>query len=237
MFKMRIIGVLCWLGFVNCSEAQQIISALPRWMISVHMDYNIPQSPVNRILDRNQIGIHAEAKYRLQYNKPILAGVYFNEFTLSKYALEYEQTSASGNFVIREKANTIRYDGGLVAGFYPEINWLIQPYLQGYAGLSIYESSSVLKDKDEDEIIEVISESRTFAPSYGLDLGFHIVPNIWYVRGDIRIGFTGNTSTSFLVLNREEAGTTGFPIEYFDHHTAAGKWFRITAGISYLFGS
>ena len=227
IFFVLVIGYTC--------SAQVIIEALPRWMFGVHLNYNFPQKPVSRLLDDGSTGYQVEFQYRVQYNKPFLAGGYYNEFTLSRHEIEYTQASGAGDINISEKANTRRIEMGLTAGFYPEINWLIQPYLQGRIGMAIFQSSSILKDSDTDENIERISEKTTIAPAYGLDIGFHVVPNIWYLRGDVRVGFTGNTSTSFLLLDEENAGTSGIPIDYFENHTSAGNWLKISAGISYMF--
>ena len=112
-----------------CS-GQYVINALPRWTTSVHTTIMWPQSPVDRFLDDEQWGYHVEFQFRLQYNKPFLAGIYWSEAGLSKYVLEYIQVDPDEDITIREKANTRRLEGGVTAGFYPEINWLLQPYLQ-----------------------------------------------------------------------------------------------------------
>ena len=235
MLFIRVIGIIVYLvlkSFV-CS-GQVIIEALPRWVVGMHFNYAIPGEPVKNFSNGNHLGYQVEIQYRVQYNKPFLAGGYYNEATLSKYVLKYKQSSGVGEIDIREKANTQRLEGGLTAGFYPEINWLIQPYLQGRAGVAIFQTSSKLTDTDTGDVIDNISESTTVVPAYGLDLGFHIVPNIWYVRGDVRIGFTGNPSTTFFILE-ENPGTSGFPIEYFEEHISAGKWLKISLGLTYMF--
>jgi hypothetical protein len=216
-------------------KGQYVIKALPRWLVSLHFDYLIPQSPVDMFLDKDDSGYHFEFQYRLQYNKPFLGGIYFSEAGLSKYVLEYTLHDPEGETNIREKANTRRLDFGFTAGFYPEINWLLQPYLQGRVGMAVFQSSSILTDDDSDENIDRISEMTSSVLSYGLDFGIHIVPNIWYVRGDIRVGFVANPSVSFMSLDEENAGTTGYPIEYFETHTSSGRWLKISAGVSYLF--
>jgi len=223
--------VVCY----SVCSAQTVITALPRWMATGLVSNSIPQSPSSRFIDHNNWGGQAEFQYRLQYNKPFLAGVYYNESTLSKYVLKYTQSSGTGDIPIREKANTRRIETGLSVGFYPEVNWLIQPYLLGRIGLSIFQTSSILTDRDSQEIIDRISESSSVAPAYGLDFGLHIVPNIWFIRGDVRFGLNGNTSADYMILDKENAGETGYPIDYFELHTTAGKWLKISAGISYLF--
>lgn len=215
--------------------SQPVINALPRWMFTVSGNYQIPESPAKKFIDRNHWGYSAELQYRLLYNKPFLGGLYYNEIALSKYILKYTQSSGTGVTNVKEKANTRRLEAGLSAAFYPEINWLLQPYIIGRMGLSIFQTSSILTDSDTNESIDRISESTTYAPAYGLDFGVHIVPVIWYIRGDVRIGYSGNTSTSYLTLDRKNAGDTGYPIDYFVTHNSAGKWLKVSIGISYLF--
>lgn len=217
------------------SNAQYIIQALPRWMISGHATCMIPQTPVDMFLNNAQWGYHFEAQYRLQYNKPFVAGLYFNESFLSKYVLNYSYSTPDGDVRVRERANTRRLEFGLTAGFYPEINWLFQPYIQGRAGMAIYQTSSILTDRDSGENIDRISESNDSVFSYGIDFGIHIVPVIWYVRGDIRIGFVANPSATFMSLDEDNKGTTGIPIDYFEEHTSSAHWLKISAGVSYLF--
>lgn len=232
---MRIVLCIIFMVTAISLKGQTIIEALPRWMASVHAHYMFPQVPVNRFLDDNNPGFQIEFQYRVQYNKPFLAGVYYNESTLSKYVLKYVESTGAGDINIKEKANTRRIETGITVGFYPEINWLLQPYLQGRAGLAIFQTSSILTDNDEHEEIDRISERTSTAPAYGIDVGVHIVPNIWYLRGDVRIGIVGNTSTSYMLHNEDISGSSHFPIDYFDTHASAGKWLKISAGISYMF--
>lgn len=234
-FFWYILYTCAWCFVPGSTSGQVVIEALPRWMFSSHFNLTFPQPPANQFMTNTQAGYQLEMQYRLQYNKPFVAGVYFNESTLSKYVLKYSQSSGAGVINIKEKANTRRLEGGFTIGFYPEVNWLIQPYLQSRASMALFQTSSILTDRDSQENIERISEYSTVVPAYGLDLGFHIVPNIWYIRADVRIGYVANTSTTYFLLNEEEAGTTGFPIEYFDSHVSSGRWLKISAGLSYLF--
>jgi hypothetical protein len=232
-FKWRLLSVVLFFSFQ--AYGQYEIKALPRWQVSGHVLTMFPGEPIDRFLDDQQWGIHFEAQYRLQYNKPFLAGLYYLETGLSKYVLEYTAIYPDGQEDIREKANTRRIDFGVTAGFYPEINWLLQPYIQGRAGVAIYQTSSILTDDDTNEQIERISEMTSGVISYGFDFGIHIVPNIWYIRGDLRVGLVANPSVSFMSLNEEEKGDVGYPIDYFERHTSSGQWLKVSAGITYLF--
>ena len=231
---LRPLIILSFIFSTTSIIAQEVIEALPRWMTSVHLGYSIPQHPTTRFLKGEQWSYRIEAQYRVKYNQPFLAGVYYDESTLSRYVLKYSQSSGVGTLDIKEKANTRRLEPGITAGFYPEVNWLLQPYLQGRFGLSIFQTSSILTDRDTDETIERISEFTTVAPAYGLDLGVHIVPNLWYIRGDVRIGYAGNTSTSYLLYDEESEVMSDYPIDYFKLYTSAGRWLRVSLGISHL---
>ncbi|MDQ3016856.1 MAG: hypothetical protein M3R25_09105 [Bacteroidota bacterium] len=213
-------------------SAQYEIKALPRWMVGTHLNFMIPQEPLNTFLKDDRVGFMIEAQYRVQYNKPLLAGLYYGETGLSQYSFRY---TTSDGIDIKERARTRRLEAGITAGFYPEINWLFQPYLQGHAGLALFQTSSILKDTDSQDIVDRIPENSSYVPAYGLDLGIHIVPNIWYLRGDVRIGFAGNTSAYYLLLDEENKDTIGFPIDYFITHSSAGKWLKVSVGLSYLF--
>ncbi len=229
----RMLVMLCFIcTFTMTGKSQEVIKALPRWMVGTHLTYMIPQEPFKSFSEQGKTGFLVEAQYRVQYNKPFMAGIYYGESSVSHYAFNY---TTSDGIDIRERATTRRKEFGITAGFYPEVNWLLQPYLQGHAGVAIFKTTSILKDRDSQEEIERISENSSAAPSYGLDLGIHIVPNIWFIRGDVRIGIAGNTSAEYLILDENNIGTTGFPIDYFVTHTSAGKWLKISAGISYLF--
>jgi hypothetical protein len=68
-----------------------------------------------------------------------------------------------------------------------------------------------------------------------LDFGIHIVPNIWYIRGDVRLGIVANPSVKFLSFNEEKEGTVQYPIDAFDEHVSSGRWLKVSVGVSYLF--
>ena len=215
--------------------SQTIIEALPRWMVSLHTEVMYPRQPIKEFLDGAQWGYRVEAQYRLQYNKPFMAGLYFNEAGLSKYTIKYTEMHPDGDLNIKEKATTRRLEAGLLIGFCPEVNWLLQPYVQGRIGMASFISSSVLTDTDENEVFDRIHSLTTNVNAYGLDFGVHIVPNIWYVRGDVRIGIVANPSVKFLSLNEDKIDNVVYPIEAFDEHVSSGRWLKISVGISYLF--
>ena len=217
------------------STAQVVIEALPRFMVSMHTEVMFPRKPIKEFLDGDQWGYRIEAQYRIQYNKPFMAGMYFNEAGLSKYVIKYTEPSSTGDVNIKERATTRRLEFGLLMGFYPEVNWLFQPYVVGRFGMASFISSSILTDRDSDELIDRYHELTTNVTGYGLDFGVHIVPNIWYLRGDVRIGVIANPSVKFLSLNDDKVGTVKYPIEAFDDHVSSGRWLKISAGISYLF--
>ena len=55
-------------------HGQEVITALPRWMAGSHVHLLYPQQPISEFLDDAQVGYQFELQYRLQYNKPFMAG-------------------------------------------------------------------------------------------------------------------------------------------------------------------
>lgn len=200
-------------------------------MSTMTIDYMIPQDPIRKYKAVNDWGFHVEVQYRMMYNEPFMVGAYYSDAGLSRAVKKY----TDGDTDIRERANTRRLEAGFTAGVYPEFNWMFQPYFQGRLGFSWFPSASILYDRDSQELIERISESNDHALSYGLDLGVHIVPNIWYVRGDIRVGFVANPSVTYRLLDPSKIDSVTYPIEAFDYHTSAGRWLKVSVGVSYIF--
>jgi hypothetical protein len=233
MIRQRVCIVIGLLGFGFCAQgiAQEEIKALPRFMYTMAIDYMNPQPPIRKFSDANDWGYHISAQYRVMYNEPFMAGLYYSEAGLSRAVKKYTDNGTD----IREKANTRRIEAGIAAGVYPEFNWMIQPYIQGRLGMAWFPSASILTDRDSKEQIERISESNDHALSYGLDLGLQIVPNIWYVRGDIRVGFVANPSVTYRLLNADNLDSVTYPIDAFEYHTSAGRWLKVSVGVSYLF--
>ena len=217
--------------FMPVGSAQYVIDALPRWMFSMHGEYMVPQGAIDPFLSPGGWGYRIEGQYRLHYNQPFVAGLYFNEASISRYSKTYMDSGVD----IREKASTRRFEYGLTAGFYPEVNWILQPYVQGRFGRALYKTSSVLTDRDTGENIDRIKEYAEHVLAYGLDFGIHIVPDIWYVRGDVRVGIIANPSVTFLSLNEALKDMVTYPVEAFEQHTSSGLWVKVSAGVSYLF--
>lgn len=231
----RVILISIGLLLPTVGRAQYIIEALPRWIVSVHGNYMLPQPPGDVFMSPDDWGYQFEFQYRLQYNRPFLAGAYFSEAVLSAYSLEYIMYDPDLVTEVKNKAKTSRIEAGFTAGFYPEINWLLQPYLQGRVGMAWFKTTEKIRDTEEYEILDKTKVMTNNVLSYGIDLGIHIVPNIWYVRGDLRVGFVANPSVTYMTLDEESAGTTDYPISYFQTHTSACKWLKISMGVSYLF--
>lgn len=213
---------------------QRVITSLPRFSFTTTMQYMVPREPVNRFLDDADIGYNLELMYRVRHNKPFLAGLYWTESWLSKEVRRYTDVFDGQTIRIRERAHSRRMELGLAAGVYPEINWLIQPYAIGRVGLGIFQTSSILYDRDEMESLERISEHSSTALAYGLDVGFHVVPKIWFIRLDGRVGFRANPSASLMAFDPESQSGSNFPIDDFRRITSAGTWLTASLGVTLL---
>lgn len=234
MKHRRQYDLITWILFLlipGTVPGQTVIQALPRLMVSAHGEILVAQSPTDRWILSDSPGYRFEGQYRVLYNKPFMAGVYFSEASLGHYAIRYTQQDTD----IKEKTSTRRFEYGLTAGFYPEINWLLQPYVQGRFGIALWKTSTFLTDRDSGESIDRYKEASHHVPGYGVDLGIHIVPNIWYIRGDVRVGLVANPSVTYLALNESKVDMVDYPIEAFEEHRSSGKWLKISLGVSLLF--
>lgn len=217
-------------------QAQSVITELPRFQVSGHFNLLFPRPPIRRFLDPLDSGYDFEALYRLQHNRPVLAGLYWSEMWLSRRSNRYTDWSGGSAVDIRERASSRRLEGGLTVGYYPEFNWALQPYIQGQAGFALFRTASVLVDTDEGEEIERINEQRSSAPAYGLCLGAQYIPKAWWIRADLRLGFRANPSARFMAYDPGLENTTHFPINSFSTFTAAGHWWYASLGVTVLLG-
>ncbi len=237
------LGLMGWVLIIvmyimSCESAvaQKVITELPRVQVSSHFNLMFPRPPVSRFLDDLDSGYDIDVMYRLQHNKPVLAGVYWAESWLSKRTNAYADTVGGQIIDYRERANTRRFELGLTMGYYPEFNWMFQPYVQGRIGLGLFQSSSIIIDEEEDETVDRISEQRSSVLAYGLEIGLHIIPNAWYVRGNIRFGIRANPSATFMAYDPMRENTTPYPINSFSTYTSSARWLFGSIGITFLLG-
>lgn len=194
-----------------------------------------PQKPIQKHLDPQDWGYTIDLMYRIQYNKPFMAGLSFSEQWLSARTNKYREVYNGIELNLKERAITRRLEVMALFGFYPETNTLVQPYLLGRAGWGKFRTTSIIYDNDEIEELERIKEHRDHTLAYGMDVGVHIVPNIWYLRFDARLGFRSNISASFMAYDSSIDSGSNYPIHDFSLFTSAANWLTASVGATILF--
>lgn len=216
-------------------EYENIILALPRWMGSLTGSVAFPQKPIKQHIDKTDWGWTVDMMYRIQYNKPFLAGLSFSEQWISGKTNKYREVYGGIELDLKERATTRRLEVMAVVGFYPETNTFIQPYILGRAGWGMFRTASVIFDDDDQEELERIKEFTDNTFGYGLDIGAHFVPTIWYIRFDLRLGFRSNVSSGFMAYDEDVHSGSNYPINDFKFYTSAANWLTASIGTTVMF--
>ena len=233
-FKLAFLTFFTWLSVTICLHGQQeVITELPRWQIHGSVGAAIPDGFMRRFLDDTGPLLYVEGLYRIQNNKPFLLGVSTAMTTFQKNATEYVDQIDGAFITIKEKTATHFFNVGLNFRFQPEINWYLQPYLQGHIGMNQIFTNTKFRDVDAEEILDQINEELSTTIGYGAYAGIHIVPNYWYLRGEIRVGYLRNKAVDYLSL--KENLTSEIPIENFEERNSPVSLILVHAGITYLF--
>jgi len=234
---IRMLKVWFLLLFVSlqfCVHGQQtVITELPRWMIHGSLGAVIPEGYMTRYVEQASFAGYLEALYRVKPNKPILLGLSMARFTFQKESIEYADFVDGIAFEVREKTAFRFQNVAVDIRFQPELNWVIQPYIQGQLGWHYLYTNTIFRDLDANENFETINNESSSILGYGLQAGIQIIPNFWYVRGDLRISYFRNPSVD--ILARNDDGLSSVPIFNFEARNTPISLIFLHAGVSYLF--
>ena len=236
MIRFIRVGIIFLLGCLNfCLQGQQqtVISELPRWMGHVSLGAVIPDGYMTRYIDDASFAGYFEIMYRAKQNQPIFFGLSMTRTTFQKESTEYVDFIDGVSVKIKEKTASRFNAASMNIRFQPELNWFLQPYVQGQIGWHYIYSNTKFRDLDADETFDTINESRSNKLGYGLQGGIQIIPNFWYLRGDIRVSYIRNAAVDFLA--KDPRSFSSIPIENFVEQNAPISLIFIHAGISYLF--
>lgn len=213
---------------------ENVITTLPKFVLEANFMGLIPQGQIAEFLDGFEWGFEGQFLYRIQHNKPFFIGLGFRTNTFERDAISYEAVYDDGTiFTQREITKTHLVNGSVVTRFQPEWNWLVQPYMQGSFGVNHYFANTNFRDADAGEDIETINEQKSFKFAYGMRAGILIIPNVWYIRGNMSIGYTRNATTD--LLSFDEDSNAVLPIDNFFSVTTPADYLMIYLGVTYIF--
>lgn len=212
---------------------ENVITLLPRWMVHGSVGVSVPQGYMTRYIDEPDFAVYLEGLYRIRENHPVLVGLSTFRTTFQQKTVKYEDWFDGSLIRIRERtASRFTNVGGNIR-FQPEINWLLQPYLQGQVGWHYIYTNTKFRDRDENETIEILNEQRASRLGYGIQAGVQYVPNAWYGRIDFRVSYFSNPAADFMALDSNPVSDV--PIEQFALRNAPISLLFFHLGGSYLF--
>ena len=207
-------------------------------MLSGSLDVGVARSHFTRNMDKQLAGGMAfELLLNLQKRKPVWAGVGFQRFLWDINRLSYTQQIDNDfyNYEERTASRIIMLHG--VIRFQPQVRWVLQPYVQGAAGLHWYYTNTKIVDVDYDEVVEKITESREVIPGFALHAGMQFVPRkLPDVRIDARLGYLNNASVEYLRYN-PNLPVGNYPIDSFEAKNSPVEILDIQIGVTIVIRS
>ncbi len=224
---------LCFLLHSLAIGQDHVITELPRWMVHASAGVVVPEGYMTRYIGDPSFAWHLEGLYRVKENQPVFIGLSTTRTTFQKKVIRYEDLIDGFTVRIREKTASRFSSAALNVRFQPEINWVLQPYVQGQVGWHYVYTNTKFWDRDENEQIDIINEKNAHSIGYGIQAGIQIVPNFWYARADIRVSYLRNPAVDFFALDRDSFNTV--PIDQFEEQNAPFSLIFIHIGGSFLF--
>ena len=236
--RALLICILCsGLTAVLLAQDDEIvyIDTLPRVMFNFYGEAALPQGTFKSNTERESgFGLGGEFLYRIRHNGPVFMGLGIHTFEFDNDAIEYEEEVDGVLFNTREKTASRLFHAGAVVRFQPEVNFVLQPYLQGIGGFNYFWTNTKLKDLDEDETFDRIHEGHSSVFTYGAQAGVQIVPNFYEIRADLRVGYLRNSSVEYQVINRELGDENSFPIDLFESKNSPIDLLTFQVGITFV---
>ncbi len=232
--KMRYIWFFLFIGFTSLSAQEVYIDSLPRFMLHGSFNVGVPQGFVKQHTENAGIGFNGEFLYRMRHNKPFLAGLSVTTVRIDSDFRNYVEVLDGEIFDARETTTSNVFNLSGVFRFHPEINSLFQPYVQGILGWNFFYTTTRNKDIEFNENFNSYTNSNDIVLSYGGQIGLQIIPNIYYVRGDIRVGYLRNASVDFMSIDESMIFEGAFPVQYFEEHTSPVDFLTIQVGVTFL---
>lgn len=202
------------------------------WMASMYVDWGIASQEFAYNLENDHgFGLGGELLYNVQRNRPVWAGVGVHKFNFDRDKLRYSDTIDGIIYNYRDlTVSRVFMLHGMVR-FQPEVDFPLQPYVQGAAGVHWFYTNTKIKDTDYDEEVDRINESRDAIWGFALHAGFQYVPEeVPELRIDTRFGYFRNASVEYLRYNPAIPGN--YPIDSFESKISPVDLFGIHIGLT-----
>ena len=238
---------LCFLCFVLISAASAQAQSeytdkesdeeyAPQWLGSFYGDIGFPLRQFERNMDETGFGFGGELLYNVQYQQPVWAGIGVHSFAFDDYSLIYTEIFDGELFEYREVTASRLFVAHVLFRFQPDLNFFLQPYVQGGFGMHWFFTNTKIEDRDIDEIVERYKENKDSAFGYSLHAGLQFVPKgAPEIRVDLRVGYFKNPSAEYMRYDPSLGEEDSFPIDYFETRTSAVDFLGLHGGMTFLF--
>jgi hypothetical protein len=207
----------------------------PVAMLNVAVDMGISSGQfAQNMNNRAAAGSNVELLIRLKKRQPVWAGLGYRAFAWDADEIVYTQQIDNEFYNYEERTvSRIAQVHGLLR-FQPEVRWILQPYVQGAAGINWFYTNTRIIDVDYGETVDRINENRDLVPGFALQAGVEFGPRkIPELRFDVRIGYLNNASVEYLRYDpRLDFGN--FPIESFETKISSVEIVTVEFGIALM---
>lgn len=204
------------------------------WMLSGYVDWGIATRAFARNLDRNHgFGIGGDLLASLQSNSPVWVGAGVHSFAFDSDRITYSQEFGGILYNFSERTTSRVFMAHGLVRFQPPVRFILQPYLQGGAGVHWFFTNTKIRDTDAGENTERINENRKAVLGYMVQAGIQYVPpRLPELRAEIRAGYFRNASVEYMRYNPTLGA--GIPAENFERRISAVDMLGIHIGVAFL---
>lgn len=232
--KKYLLFALLSLSFFS-TQAQNDTDLEDRQKIKATASFNfLAGIPIGLFQERQQkTGFGFGGNMLFEVRKPIAIGFdvawqkYDNQ---SDFFIDFDEFS--NPFDVEEQVNNnILSFNGLIH-IQPDINFFIQPYVEGTFGVNRFHTKTVFTDVTFDEQINVISNNSDWAINYGASVGFLV--NVWrdLLFLDLKCAYrVGNTAQYY---TRIEGANFTIPLDNFELKTSPTNILMPQIGVTFL---
>lgn len=204
------------------------------FFLGTNFQLGLPQGKFGENVNYTGWGFGGNVMWKLRKNTPLYMGVDFSfqnydfqSVTEITFNLEEYETRTKNSIVLSH----------LQFRFYPEIDFPINPYIEGLIGVKSLLTRTILTDKTDgiDEQINSQFENSDFALSLGGAIGFEIPLRKNYLFLDVRCSYLKGASGEYYARKEDDSNFVE-PLDVFEIKNSATDLLIPQIGIKVLIG-
>ena len=202
--------------------------------LGANFQLGLPQGKFGDNINYTGWGFGGNVMWKFKKDVPIYGGIDFSfqnyDFQAIRevtFDLEEYETKAKNSIVLSH----------VQIRFYPEVNFFLQPYVEGMIGVKSLLTRTILTDKTDgaNDQIDSQFENSDFALSLGGAIGFEIPISKNHLFLDVRCSYLKGVSGEYYV-RKEDDSVYVQPIDVFELKNSATDLFIPQIGVKFLIG-